>query len=221
MPMPYEPSFWSRVRKVERRQWWLWASAIVITLLLTVGMASFSFLFETTDPNFSFTLRESVRGLVGLVFLFDLYTIYQQVQIHRIHRQLDDQEKIFRLITENAEDLITVVDREGNRHYDSPGYMRLGYSREELRGGPVPEQVHPEDRAALIAARTETFETGVGPRVEYRIQRKDGEWRVLESTRSPVRNERGEIEKVVIVSRDITERRQAEKLLRRPDEQLR
>src|ERR1700687_795383 len=221
MSAPYEPSFWSRVRKVERRQWWLWASAIVITLLLSIGMESFSFLFEHADPTFSFTLRQSVRGLVGLVFLFDLYTIYQQVLIHRIRRQLTDQEKMFRLITENAEDLITVVDRDGKRHYDSPGYNKLGYCSEELQGGPVPEQIHPDDREALIAARKETFEKGVGPRVEYRFQRKDGEWRTLESTRSPVRNHRGEIEKVVIVSRDITERKQAEELLRRRDEQLR
>ena len=221
LPITGEPSFWARIRKIERRQWWLWASAIVITLLLTVGMESFSFLFEQTDPTFSFTLRQSVRGLVGLVFLFDLYTIYQQLLIHRIRRQLSDHEQMFRLITENAEDLITVVDREGKRLYDSPGYTKLGYSREELRGGSVPEQIHPDDRPALIAARKETFEKGVGPRVEYRFQRKDGEWRILESTRSPVRNHRGEIEKVVIVSRDITERKQAEELLRRRDEQLR
>ena len=219
--MPYELSFWTRVRKVERRQWWLWASAIVVTLLLTVGMESFSFLFEQSDPTFSFTLRQSVRGLVGLVFLFDLYTIYQQLQIHRIRRQLSDQEQIFRLITENAEDLITVVDREGKRLYDSPGYNKLGYSNKDLGKSPFPEQIHLDDREALIAARKETFEKGVGPRVEYRFRRKDGDWRILESTRSPVRNDRGEIEKVVIVSRDITERKQAEELLRRRDEQLR
>ena len=184
-------------------------------------MASFSFLFEQSDPAFSLTIRESVRGLVGLVFLFDLYTIYQQLQIHRIRRKLSDQEQMFRLITENAEDLITVVDRGGKRYYDSPGYNKLGYSHEELDRGPIPEQVHPDDHEALIAARTETFEKGAGPRVEYRFRRKDGEWRTLESTRSPVRNRRGEIEKVVIVSRDITERKQAEELLRRRDEQLR
>ncbi len=221
LPAPFEPSFWTRVRKIERRQWWLWASAIIITLLLAVGMASFSYLFDQSDPTFSFTLRESIRGLVGLVFLFNLYTIYQQIQIHRIRRQLSDQEQMFRLITENAEDLITVVDRKGKRLYDSPGYNKLGYSREELEGGPVPEQVHPDDRDALIAARKETFETGVGPRVEYRFRRKDGEWRTLESTRSPVRNERDEIVSVVIISRDTTERKQAEELLRRRDEQLR
>jgi PAS domain S-box-containing protein len=221
LPTPYDASFWTRVKNVERRQWWLWASAIVITLLLTAGMASFSYLFEQTDPNFSFTVRGSVRGLVALVFLFNLYTIYQQVQIHRIRRQLMDQEQVFRLITENAEDLITVVDRDGKRHYDSPGYSKLGYTREELGGSAVPTQIHSDDREALIAARMETFETGVGPRVEYRFRRKDGEWRTMESTRSPVRNHRGEIEQVVIVSRDITERKQAEELLRRRDEQLR
>ena len=218
---PYEASFWARARKVERRQWWLWASAIIITLLLTVGMASFAYLFEQTDPTFSFTLRQSIRGLVGLVFLFDLYTIYQQLLIHRIRRQLTDQEQIFRLITENAEDLITLVDREGKRLYDSPGYDKLGYSTKECMRVRLPEQIHPDDHQALIAARIETFETGVGPRVEYRFRRNDGEWRTLESTRSPVRNHRGEIDKIVIVSRDITERKQAEELLRRRDEQLR
>jgi two-component system cell cycle sensor histidine kinase/response regulator CckA len=221
LPASFEPSFWTRVRKIERRQWWLWASAIVITLLLTVGVASFAYEFDQSDPTFVFNLRQSIRGLVGLVFIFNLYTIYQQLQIHRIRRQLSNQEQMFRLITENAEDLITVVDRSGKRLYDSPGYTRLGYSREDLQGGPVPEQVHPDDRGALVAARVETFETGVGPRVEYRFRRKDGEWRILESTRSPVRNERGEIENVVIVSRDITERKQAEELLRRRDEELR
>jgi len=218
---PREPSFWTRVRRIERRQWWLWDSALLITLLLTAGMASFTYVFEQTDPTFTFTLRQSVRGLLGLVFLFDVYTIYQQLLIHRIRRQLTEQEQMFRLITENAEDLITVVDRQGNRHYNSPGYHKLGYSPKELETGPVPEQVHADDREALIAAREETFKTGLGPRVEYRFRLRNGEWRAFESTRSPVRNHLGEIEKIVIVSRDISERKQAEELLRRREDQLR
>ena len=185
------------------------------------GMGSFSYLYEHTDPTFSFTFRESLRGLVALVFLFDLYTIYQQLQIHRIRRQLSEQEQMFRLITENAEDLITLVDRHGNRLYDSPGYFRLGYSHEELQEIPIDEQIHPDDREKLAVARADTFEKGASGRVEYRFLRKDGEWRILESTGSPVRNHRGEIEKVVIVSRDITERKRAEERLLRQEEQLR
>ena len=51
---------------------------------------------------------------------------------------------------------------------------------------------------------------GSAPRQEYRFQQKDGEWRTLESNASPVRNHLGEIEKIVVVSRDITERKLAE-----------
>jgi PAS domain S-box-containing protein len=113
------------------------------------------------------------------------------------------------------------VDRDGKRHYNSPGYIKLGYFPKDLETGPVPEQVHPEDREALIAARAETFKTGIGPRVEYRFRLKNGKWRTFESTRSPVRNHRGEIEKIVIISRDISDRKQSEDLLRQREEQLR
>ncbi len=220
--MPQEQSLWAGVKHVEKLQWWLWACAIVVTLLLTAGMASFSFLFRGSDPQYSFTLRDSIRGLVGLVFLFDLYTIYQQLEIHRIRRQLTEQEEIFRLISENAEDLITVVDGEGKSLYNSPGYQKVfGYTSKDLRGKLAVDQIHPDDRQAVLAAKDDVFQKGVSPRVEYRFQSKDGEWRTLEFNGSPVRNRRGEIEKIVVVSRDITERKQAEELLRQRDEQLR
>jgi PAS domain S-box-containing protein len=217
-----DPSIWARIKHVEKLQWWLWACAIVVTLLLTAGMASFSFLYWDSDPQYSFTLRDSIRGLVGLVFLFDLYTIYQQLEIHRIRRQLSEQEEMFQLISENAEDLITVVDGEGNRLYSSPGYQKVfGYSSEELLGKPAVDQVHPDDQEAVLAARDDIFQKGASPRLEYRFRSKSGQWRTLESNGSPVRNHRGEIEKIVVVSRDITDRKRAEELLRQREEQLR
>jgi two-component system, cell cycle sensor histidine kinase and response regulator CckA len=219
---PQERFIWARIKHVETLQWWLWACAILVTLLLTAGMASFSFLFRNSDPQYSLTLRDSIRGLVGLVFLFDVYTIYRQVEIHCIRRRLSEQEEMFRLISENADDLITVVDEEGKRLYNSPGYQKVfGYSHEDLQGKPVIEQIHPDDHDVVVAARDDVFQKGVSPRVEYRFQSKHGEWRTLESTGSPVRNHRGEIEKIVVVSRDITARKQSEELLRQREEQLR
>jgi PAS domain S-box-containing protein len=219
---PQDQSIWPRIRHVEKRQWWLWACAIVVTLLLTAGMASFLFLFRDSDPQFIFPLRNSIRGLVGLVFLFDLYTIYQQIEIHHVRRQLSEHEEMFRLISENADDLITVVNREGKRLYSSPGYQRVfGYSSEDLQGKSVVDQIHPHDREAILAAMNDIFQRGEGPRVEYRFRSKAEEWRILESNGSPVRNHRGEIEKIVVVSRDITARKQAEELLWQREEQLR
>jgi len=49
--------------------------------------------------------------------------------------------------------------------------------------------------------------------MEYRVRHKDGSWRTLESTASPIRNARGQTDKLVIVNRDITERKRAEEML--------
>jgi two-component system cell cycle sensor histidine kinase/response regulator CckA len=217
-----EPSIWPRSRQVDRRQWWLWALAIVVTLLLTAGVASFSYIFEQSDPRYSFYLRQSVRGLVALVFLFDLYTIYQQVLIQRIRWQLSERDELYRLISENAEDLVAVIDADGRRLYNSPGYKRLfGYTDEELQGIPIADQVHPEDREHVLRARKEAFETGARFRIEYRFRRKDGDWRIIESTGGAVRNGQGKAEKIIAVSRDITDRKNAEEILRKREEQLR
>ncbi len=81
------------LRKLERRDWWLWAIAIFVMLLLTVAIFSLSFpgLMQFSDPVFQFSLNEAVRGIAGLVLLFNSYTIYQQVQIKKLRRQLSEQ----------------------------------------------------------------------------------------------------------------------------------
>lgn len=81
------------LRRLERRDWWLWAMAIVVMLMLTLAVVSLSFpeLMNVQDPFFQFSLNQSVRGLVGLVLLFNTYTIYQQVLIKRLRKQLSEQ----------------------------------------------------------------------------------------------------------------------------------
>src|SRR5262249_29158867 len=135
-PAPHLESPSDRLRKIERREWLLWAAAVTITLLLTGGIASFllPMLQAAGEAGSAFTLRQEVTGLLCVVLLFDLYTVYQQLQIHRIRRRLIESEEIFRLISENAADMIAVVDAEGNRLYNSASYERvLGYSVEELK----------------------------------------------------------------------------------------
>ena len=123
-------------RHVEQREWWLWAAAFVITLLLTVGLASFLLPISSVNQDFNslFVLPQAIRGLVALVFLFDLYTIYQHLLIYRIRRELVKREELFHLISENAADMIAVVDMEGKRLFNSLSYKKvLGYSPEELQ----------------------------------------------------------------------------------------
>jgi two-component system cell cycle sensor histidine kinase/response regulator CckA len=208
-------------RKMERREWWMWSAAVAVTLLLTAGLASFLLPglggIGSEQSTFLF-LPQVVKGLLGLVLIFDIYTLYQQLQIHGIRRNLVQREELFRLISENAADLIAVVDVHGNRIYNSLSYERvLGYSAEELRNSSSFEQVHPEDRERVKAGAEEARRTGVGLPMEYRFRHKDGTWRVLESTASVIRNSRGEPEKLVIVNRDVTERKRAAEALQRSE----
>jgi len=203
--------------RIERREWILWSTAIIITLLLTLGIAAFAWpLLHSTEQSDSFTdLRVKLTGLCGVVLLFDLYTIYQQLQIHRIRRRLMESEQLFRLISENAADLIAVVNVEGKRLYNSKSYERvLGYSPEDLLKSSSFEQIHPEDRDRVRAASLEARQTGVGKTLEYRMRHKNGSWRVLESKASVILSPAGVPDNLVIVNRDITERKRVEQALR-------
>lgn len=203
------------MRQIERSEWWLSLTAIAITLLLTAGIASFAVPMLHRFGEEEGDLQLAVRGLVGLVLLFDVYVVYQQLQIHRIRRRLIEREELFKLISENAVDMIAVVDASGRRLYNSPSYQRiLGYTAEELRDTPSLEQIHPDDHQLVIQAAKEAQETGVGRRIEYRMRRKEGGWVILESTASVIRNAEGAVEKLVIVNRDIGERRRLEEQLR-------
>jgi len=205
-----------QLRRIEGQEWWLWIMTVVVTLLLTSAIASFALplLHFHTDTFYDFHINQSVRCLVGLVLIFDLYAIYQQGQIHRIRRQLNERDELFRLISENAADMIAVVDSQGQRVYNSPAYQTvLVYSAEELKNTSGLDHVHPDDQEKVIAAAERARTTGEGQTLEYRIRHKDGTWRILESTASVVTGADGTFTKLVIVNRDITERKRAQELL--------
>jgi two-component system, cell cycle sensor histidine kinase and response regulator CckA len=206
----------SHLRRIERREWWLWATAVIITLLLTAGMLSFlPPILRSGENESAFSLRRTMWGLVGIVLLFDVYTVYQQLQLHRTRRRLFEREELFQLITENVADMIAVVDMEGHRLYNSPSYNKvLGYTEEELKSSSSFDQIHQDDRNRVREAAMEARATGVGRPLEYRMRHKDGTWRVLESTASVIRSRSAEPERLVIVNRDITERKEAEESLR-------
>jgi len=205
-----------RMRQVEGREWWLWGSAVAVTLVLTFGILSLTVpgFHLPTDSAYSLNLKEWVRGLAALVLLFDIYTVYQQRELQRTRRQLSERERLFQLITENAADMIAVIDCNGQRLYNSPAYQTiLGYGPEELAATSSMDQIHPEDRARVLEAAEKARSTGRGERLEYRIRHKDGSWRFIESTASAIRSPEGETEGLVIVNRDITERKRAEEKL--------
>jgi PAS domain S-box-containing protein len=97
----------------------------------------------------------------------------------------------------------------------------VGYSPEELQASSAFEQIHPDDRERVKSAAEDARRLGVGKTLEYRLRHKNGDWLVLESTSSVTHDANGQPEKLVIVNRNITERKRAEEALHRSEADFR
>ncbi|MGO9648515.1 MAG: putative bifunctional diguanylate cyclase/phosphodiesterase [Terriglobales bacterium] len=208
---------WARARQGVKRavEWFCAHPALTVSGLSALAIVSVLALRPFWSGNVlakSPDLRSEAVFLA--LWLVPLYGFYQQMRMWQLKTRLTKREELFRLISENAADMIGLVDVNGKRLYNSPAYEKvLGYSAKELRSTSSFEQIHPDDRERVRAAAAEARLTGVGKRLEYRIRHKNGEWLVIESSASAIRNKNGEVEKLVIVNRDITERKRAEKKL--------
>ncbi|HLY60848.1 MAG TPA: response regulator [Terriglobia bacterium] len=131
--------------------------------------------------------------------------------------QLRQSEEQFRLIAENIGDLIAVLDLEGKRLYNSPSYKDILGDPAALRGSLSFNEIHPEDRERIMDVFKETVRTGRGQRTEYRFLLGNGNIRYIESQGSVIPDEKGNAAKVIVVSRDVTERNHLEERLRQAE----
>jgi PAS domain S-box-containing protein len=129
--------------------------------------------------------------------------------------QLKASEEQFRAIAETAEDLIAVLDLEGKRLYNSPSYERLIGDLAKLRGTDSFREIHPDDRQRIREVFRTTVATAKGQRAEYRFLLPDGSIRYIESQGSVIRDPEGRPSRVVVVSRDVSERKRTEETLRK------
>lgn len=130
----------------------------------------------------------------------------------RTEQRLRRSEERFRLITENAADLIIVVDTNGKPQYLSPSVIHtLGYGAEELQRGSLFSLIHLDDRAEAVDIIKSAMHKNTDQVLEFRLQHKQGYWRKFEAHASLVRESESSTMSLVIVGRDITERDRAEK----------
>lgn len=135
---------------------------------------------------------------------------------------LQRSEALFRTIGENAGDLILIVDYPTMKAlYVSPACRKLlGYSVDELQDRNSLELVHPDDLSVIHRATEEMVRKGSnGLIAEMRFRHKNGNWHHVEAHGCAVRDSRGELERIVVISRMIDDRILAQQALRRAHEE--
>ncbi|MEW6054389.1 MAG: PAS domain S-box protein [Nitrospirota bacterium] len=173
------------------------------------------------------TYENSVVGLLGLANKPGGFTdndarvvsgFSELASIALINKRAEEtirrSEEYFRLLIENAMDVVTIVEADGTIRYQSPSIEHvLGYSRRDLVGRNAFEFVHPDD---LQDARNSfshlVHRPGANFFIQMRYLHKDRSWRILEASGknlldNPV------VAGIVVTSRDITERNRAEQEL--------
>lgn len=133
----------------------------------------------------------------------------------RAQEKLNQRERRFRSLVQNSMDLLSINRPDGTVIYASPAHTRvLGYDPEERRGQNSFDLIHPDDRERVSQAIQQLVqEPDWLATVEYRFRHCDGSWLTLESICTN-RLDDPAIGGLVVNSRDVTKRRQAEEQLR-------
>jgi PAS domain S-box-containing protein len=120
-------------------------------------------------------------------------------------------EEYFRHVTENASDIITILEADGTIRYASPSVEQvLGYKQEDLIAKSAFELVHPDDLPKVMDAFNRVIQkSGINLSVELRSKHKDGSWRILEVIEKNLLDNLA-VAGIVVNFRDITGRKKME-----------
>lgn len=126
-----------------------------------------------------------------------------------------ESKDFFYALIRNSPDGIAILGTDGTIRYVSPSVERLlGYTPDELTGCNARELINPDDSQTAVDAFTGVIRNpALSFSAEFRVRHKDGSWRVVEVAGSN-RIDSPSIAGIVVSSRDVTERKKAEELLR-------
>lgn len=178
--------------------------------------------------------KTHIIAIVVLIFVFIwVWSLRLQIKkqtesIHLKNQELQKSEEKFRIITENASDIIWHLDSNFLLTYISPADQRIrGFKREEIIGQSLFSILKPEGIELLREAnKKRMFDLSNGIRsapVIYELEElcKDGTWVWVEATATAFYDQDSKISGYHGVSRDISERKKAELLLKERESQLR
>jgi len=154
--------------------------------------------------------------------LYCIKLIQDITRLKDAEHALRESEEKFRTIVETAPNLITISNEKGENVYVSPNCKEItGYSQKEIQGR-VRWWVHKDDIEKARKLFDLAHKEGTGYKnFEYKAVKKNGKIWYASSSWNSMKDENGEVKGVVLETIDITEKKQAEKQLKKSREQLR
>jgi len=151
-------------------------------------------------------LQDYRQSILALSAIYPLYSKNFALR-EQLEKDLRESELSFRLLAENATDIIARLSPDGRYLYASPSCKTLlGYKPEELVGMPAFKFLHHDDIGKLKKAFTRHRENRSNYTIVYRVRRKDGEFRWFESSiRVICDQDTRELREIETASRDVTD----------------
>lgn len=189
------------------------AITTAFTLILSCCLAMWSgLIFSRTDPQTaSYLIFIALFLSLGAIWVF-----FRQRNVSKlIHKQvilrtneLEQASRRFRLITDNAYDLITILTLDGKLDYTNSAYHRiLGYSREELKEKSFLDYIHENDVSTYASSIQKIIENAGSDEITFRLRHKDGTWTFIEAVTKGFYSAEWELTGIVIHCRDISRRK--------------
>ena len=128
---------------------------------------------------------------------------------------LRESEAHWRRLIDHMSDMVAEVNLKGVYQYANPSYKHiLGYAPSSLLGKSFFQYVPPEDLDKVITTFNTGIDQGSPQRLEHLYRHAEGNYIWLETVGNPVFNAQGTITSMVLVVREVTERKQREDRLR-------
>lgn len=189
---------------VQSRKKWLYMNLYCLASISVVALLLLESKWLTV------MLPMLVISLISGICIFYLHdyltkTLYLQDKI----KENNDR---FRAITENISDIVTILDIDGRTIYVSPSIEAYGIQPNEYEGLFARDFIHPDERHSIHELFRSSIKSGQMFKTEFRWRKPDDTWVHVEISATPI-VENDTVTSLVVVCRDITERKQLEQTL--------
>jgi PAS domain S-box-containing protein len=163
-----------------------------------------------------FPSYDSAGKLISVVGVAEDVTERKQYEV-----ELSEREAKYRLLVENADDLVVKIDTDGYFLFVSPSYCRtFGKSEYQLLGKAFMPLVHEDDQAATREAMKDLYYPPFTAYVEQRAMTAQG-WRWFGWSETAILNDQNQVVEIIGVGRDISRQKQIEMALRESETRYR